>query len=215
MEFGQGTIEYLLIMAIVIVIGLFVAGFSSLNLTSAQQIDSATSKTYWNTQTVSIIDSVADSTGDGKIVFKNNESEQFTIETITIDGVRHDVNYKIFPQNVYALDLNGLLPCTDSPKSYSITIVTLTVNGIQKTLIGQVPLLINCIADVTITGSFTGDAQIPLDTDNSDGNVTQNGSTYLLLDTNLYNPFNSSQITDGNTDTNTTINGITVTLEEA
>ncbi len=89
---AQGTIEYLVILAVVVVISLAVV-FLVTSIAPAQQVSvSANKLTNIASGGISIVESAADGTGNGLIALQNNSSESMTISRVSVDGV--DNNYE-------------------------------------------------------------------------------------------------------------------------
>ena len=84
---AQGTIEYLVIMGIVIVIGLIVVGMTSTFLDSSSGVSGNLGKINALTGPISISETAVNSSGDGYIILKNNSGSSLTITKITLGGV--------------------------------------------------------------------------------------------------------------------------------
>ncbi|MFA5764289.1 MAG: hypothetical protein WC915_05780 [archaeon] len=88
---AQGTIEYLVILAIIIVIGLvFVGMLVSMNDSGNIISKNNDLKNLIGTGGISVLDSVIDLDDSGLIVLKNNSGELLTLNKILINGVESD-----------------------------------------------------------------------------------------------------------------------------
>ncbi|MFA5125375.1 MAG: hypothetical protein WC462_00025 [archaeon] len=88
---AQGTIEYLVIIAIVVLISLVVVGLLVNQTDSAQGVSSSFNKLNSSSGLISISEAVVDSSGDGLVTLANNSGEVLTITSISVGG--SDVNY--------------------------------------------------------------------------------------------------------------------------
>lgn len=85
---GQGTIEYLVILAVVVVISLVVVGlvtgiFSS---PSQQILDSSSKLNVSSGSGINIIESVLDYDGDSLITFSNTSSDSVLLTKVNVGG---------------------------------------------------------------------------------------------------------------------------------
>jgi hypothetical protein len=84
---GQGTTEYLIILAIVIVIALVVVGVLGGFPSLGAGITQAQSKAYWSsTQPLAIIEWSIPSSGTGSLVFQNQTANVITLTDINWNG---------------------------------------------------------------------------------------------------------------------------------
>ena len=85
MQRAQGTIEYLLIIAVVIVIALVVVGMLTSQLDTAGSVSQSTNKVNTLTQTIALTETVIEPT-DGNFVMEllNNTGTNVTITNIKI-----------------------------------------------------------------------------------------------------------------------------------
>ncbi|MDD4250942.1 MAG: BspA family leucine-rich repeat surface protein [Candidatus ainarchaeum sp.] len=118
---AQGTVEYLIIIAIIIVIGLIVAGIST-NMFQAQQITQTTNqlKGQIGTNGISITDAITNTTdNNGFLNFKNNTGETITLTKIIVDnGELNDYNNKqIYSGNNELIQLNHTCECESNQKT--------------------------------------------------------------------------------------------------
>ncbi|MEK6959116.1 MAG: GLUG motif-containing protein [archaeon] len=160
MQRAQGTIEYLLIIAVIVIIGLIVVGLTiSMVASPSQQLGGGISKANSISSPISIMEAVVDSNGDGLFSLQNN-----TGETITIIGIKSEDGKSIgFDETLphgaenlfYLTDINQECPCTNStPTAECRFIVTYaTAQGLTKT--EDYTLTVNCVADA-ITAASTG-----------------------------------------------------------
>jgi hypothetical protein len=216
---AQGTIEYLIIIAIIIVIALVVVGLMSGFLNQGSRVNEMTSKAYWQAQELAVIDMGVDSNGDGKLIIKSNMPENVTITSATIGGVPiTPTNGQIFLGQEIVLHGENLPPCTGNTTNYEITINYTTQNGIPNTLNGALPHTSTCAQIESLTTPTTITLTSP--TGSAQG-TTQNfifstsGSAdinhcYLIIDSTPYSDYN---VTDNSTPlTNETIEKDELTL---
>jgi len=102
---GQGTIEYLIILAIIIVIALIVVGLSGNFFGQATTISEGSSKTYWMSQTPFSITDYSQSSDNLTLVIKNVTADELTLATVVVDGATCD-NMDV---NISAGDINTMV----------------------------------------------------------------------------------------------------------
>ena len=87
-NFAQGTIEYLVIIAIVVIIGLVVVSMAT-TVFDSQNITSKNSElgNKIGTGGISVLEAALDDEGDGLIRIKNTSPDRLTLERFLIDGV--------------------------------------------------------------------------------------------------------------------------------
>ncbi len=91
---AQGTIEYLIIIAIVVVIALVVVNLLFEIMSSTSSINEPTARSNWRiSQPWAIVDWSMNSDGNIFLVIKNNSNETMGFNSITLDGeIGNDVN---------------------------------------------------------------------------------------------------------------------------
>ncbi len=97
---GQGTIEYLVILAVIVVVGLIVVGLASGFLDSSSQVITNTQGISTATSTGIVVrEAILDTDGNAILSLQNNTGEEITLTKITIDGIDLNYNNKILPTN--------------------------------------------------------------------------------------------------------------------
>ncbi|MFA5764356.1 MAG: hypothetical protein WC915_06120 [archaeon] len=152
---AQGTIEYLVILAIVIVIGLVIVGMMvSINDTQNITQKNDKLKNMIGTGGISVLEAIVDEDGTGLITLKGTGTETLTIESITVDGGSEN----IYSTNLYNKDLTFAIKhlgtlCQCEPGQRNTTcnlnIQIHTQTGLTKTI----PITINaeCATDINTT----------------------------------------------------------------
>jgi hypothetical protein len=93
---AQGTIEYLVIIAIVVVIALVVVGILLQILEQGSAIPEESAKIAWKSaEPWSIADWTVDSSGDLTVVIQNNSHQSLTFTLIGINGDQNDLNVNV------------------------------------------------------------------------------------------------------------------------
>ena len=88
---AQGTIEYLVMMAVIVVVGLVVVGLVANQTDSFQGVSSSTSKLSSSLGVISVNEAVVDGDGNGLISFSNNSGDLLIITKLSVEGI--DFNY--------------------------------------------------------------------------------------------------------------------------
>ena len=156
---AQGTIEYLVIIAIVIVIALVVVSLLIGQTSNASSVSSNSQQIGLRTGAIGLAEGVAGEDANALFVLMNNTGDSITVKEVIVDNVTHS-----FGSNPYlglggkvSLDLNGVAACTGSDKkNYSVKVVYESSSGLEKTVdLGNVAL--ECVEEVTPTGSFVSE----------------------------------------------------------
>jgi hypothetical protein len=138
---AQGTIEYLIIIAIVVVIALVVVSILTGFLSQGPEVTEKASKAYWQSQQLAVTDLVVDSEGDGKIVIKSSIDQPVTITSATIGGVNvPTTNGQITLGEEIVLHGENMPACQGTATSYEIIISYTTKHGIEKKIIWDSPI---------------------------------------------------------------------------
>ncbi|MBT4869964.1 MAG: hypothetical protein HON47_00110 [Candidatus Diapherotrites archaeon] len=142
---AQGTIEYLVIIAVIVVLGLLVVGTASSFFDSASGFSSTVGKVRASSGGISVVDAVVDLEGDGIFSIKNNFGETLSISKISVGGL--DSNFDtvlVFGNtiNFYLENLSDYCSCTNAGgiQNCQLTVYFTTTLGIQKKEIIDVPV---------------------------------------------------------------------------
>ena len=137
---AQGTIEYLVIVAVVVVISLVVVGlFVTLMDSPSKEItDSSSQVGSVAVGGISIIESVIDPEGDSLIRLSNNSSDAITLTKVIVGGVDNNFSEQLvgLDSKVFSLSsLNPNCPCSVGQKSVKceMKIIYTTASGITQT----------------------------------------------------------------------------------
>lgn len=137
---AQGTIEYLVILAVVVVLGLVVVALAvRWSDSSTQNFSSSSGKLSGVTSGgIGIIEAVTDSGGDSLVSLQNNSGEILTLSKIVVGGNEtiFDEQLVMGTEKTFSLqDLNLSCPCSSGQQSVSCTFQFYlnTSNGLEKT----------------------------------------------------------------------------------
>ena len=146
---GQGTTEYLIILAVVIVIALVVAGVLGFFPGFAAGISEQESKAYWqSTSPLALSDWKVESTAaNARFTLRNNTIDKLQVTEITVNGAAIGA----VDQNIAAgasATISGAtgISCTSgSSYQYEVSVAYDVVGGISgKTLRGLKPIIGTC-----------------------------------------------------------------------
>ena len=147
---AQGTIEYLVIMAIVIVIGLLVVGLSANFINPAKGVSVGIGGLKNMTSgSIIVVDAVSDLEGDGLVILKGLPGENNVITKITVCGVDSDyASTTLVDQGNFALSIPEGCVCSD-PGEVSVlsaVIYYTTLSGLNKSVVVETSF--DCVGDV-------------------------------------------------------------------
>jgi len=89
-SFAQSTIEYLVIVGVVVVLSLVTVGVVTGFFGSASGVSADSSKLFWQSQPLGLSDAGADASGDTFFVVTNNTGEDITLLGYVANGVVRD-----------------------------------------------------------------------------------------------------------------------------
>lgn len=154
---AQGTIEYLVIMAVVVVVSLVVVGlFSGIFSNTSQQVVTSSDKFSTVSGSISIVESVIDSNGDSLIKVSNNSGEGITLKKISVGGVDNNYNNYISGINLVPISLSGIdvsCPCESGQKSVSCEFVIEYLSASGLTKIERRTISVECVSDAVAVNS--------------------------------------------------------------
>jgi hypothetical protein len=153
---GQGTIEYLVILAIIVVIALIVVGLLLQTTSMGGGIGEAQSKIAWKSaEPFAVIDYTQVADGNLSLVVKNNSGSVLTINDINISGVSLvDVTTgtpyvtNLASNSTRVMTLTWATSCTSgntfsfNASDITISYNTADING--RTQVGKSPLTGTC-----------------------------------------------------------------------
>ncbi|VVB74877.1 Uncharacterised protein [uncultured archaeon] len=149
---AQGTIEYLVILAVVIVISLVVVGIVGSNA-NTQSIASTSGKIGNMTQgSISIADALVATDGNGLISLQNNSGEMLTITGISVDGKdnNYDTQLAFGSKILFSLhDLENACSCSGNEgatKTCNAIIYYATLDGLQKSV--NYSVTVDCVQSI-------------------------------------------------------------------
>jgi hypothetical protein len=148
---AQGTIEYLVIIAIVVVLSLGVVGMLAGNTNEVTNISSNTKDLSSQSSQISVSDVVVDARGDGIITLANNSGGNLSVTKISVDGV--DTNYSNIFLNVdkrsfTIRDVGAECSCVGfegTKKTCEVSVFVLTQEGLTKEY--KSDLVVECVDD--------------------------------------------------------------------
>ncbi len=146
---GQGTIEYLIILAIIIVLALLVVSFVGGFANTGSGINKTQSEAYWKSQEIGVTDAIVDSNGDAVLVVSSTSTKQLTIKKFFINDTEVDVpDTKIF-NGTKSFFVENLPACTTETCSYDLKIEYTNKYGTDKIIKGTTKLITKQTTDAT------------------------------------------------------------------
>ncbi len=140
---AQGTIEYLVILAIVVVISLVVV-VTVTNFSGQSSVSQSTDKLndLVGGGVISVVEAVSDFEDVGFLSLKNNSGGVLTLKSISTSGGGNDYDFPWGPGNKELFDISGLCVCESgqSTKTCNFTFTIITSNGLEKKYLQTITL---------------------------------------------------------------------------
>jgi|GEM_PF-7043503 len=131
---AQGTIEYLVLIAVIIVILLFALSiFIDRVGTAGVVLENATElKRIGSVNGISLSDVVVGPDSNGLIVLKNVGTDLLTVDRIVVDGEDHNYSQPLVNGSEAVFDLNNVSACDGEKKSYDVKVYYTSANNLDK-----------------------------------------------------------------------------------
>jgi len=151
---GQGTIEYLVTVAVIVVISLLVVAIVSNNFDSFSGISSVSSKISGSSGLISISEAVVDSNGNGLVNLGNNSGGLLIITRVCVGGVDSnysDVSLSQGDSKTFSLsDINSGCSCVGfegKTKTCEVVVYAESEYGLEKQFTTSVS--VDCVPNAT------------------------------------------------------------------
>ncbi len=135
MSHGQGTIEYLIILAIVVVVSLVVVVLVS-NFSTSSNVSQSSDKLtdLVGGGGISIVESVSDFEDTGFLSLQNNSGGSLTLKSISTSEGEKEYDFPWGSGNKELFDISGLCNCKtgQETKTCTFTVNIITSNGLEK-----------------------------------------------------------------------------------
>jgi|GEM_PF-997185 len=152
---AQGTIEYLVILGVIMVISLSVVMYLWSSTNPEGVINEQNRLGGLNQGGLSIADALVSSDGSGLLSLTNNSEDILTITRITLNGIENDYNTKLkfYSKLLFSLsDLENACACSGNwgtTKTCNAEISYTTQDGLAKTYTYSVT--VGCVQSITLT----------------------------------------------------------------
>jgi len=144
---GQGSVEYLIILAVIVVVALVVAGVMGWFPGLSTGITEDLSKNYWSEQEPLAVTDWKLTSTNGQFSLQNKSSNKITLNDVSVDGVALGLaDHNIAAGSNYTTVADTDATCT-SGESYSFDVIITysVVGGIQdNSFVGTKPLVGTC-----------------------------------------------------------------------
>jgi hypothetical protein len=133
---AQGTIEYLVILAMIVLVGLIIVNLSFNSTPEIQRINSNLNKISKLSSTISITESGVSEDGNYFLKLRNNTGKNVTLKIINIDGsiISEDLDKMVPISSGQLIVLNSNDFCSEGQQiTKKVTITYFGANGFEKT----------------------------------------------------------------------------------
>ena len=203
---AQGTIEYLVIIGVVVVLALVVVVLIAGQSSQSSAVSEKTLKLAWASKPVRVLDFAVDANGAGKIVFVNSLSEKITLTGFSINGTSFTQNQDLVMGDQKVLSFAGATECEGEGGEYLVDINYLSENNLEKNVSGEFY--------TTCLGTLLPENQLSLSLDDAsfEGNTNFVSGYLMLLDSLAVNTNDLDNFLDGSPDANLSVSGTEITL---
>ena len=175
---AQGTLEYLVIIGVVVVVALVLVGLLSGFFGSASGVSLTSNKAFWLTQSLGLSEAGVDSEGDTFFVLSNNSGENITLVGYSVNGDVKNFTYEqpvLFPGDKKVIFLARQTACPSGVCSFDdVVFLYISSNGVQKSSGGN-DLLVEQHTDVSYA-MFSGSQSNLVCVNSGDVGVCGSGS---------------------------------------
>jgi len=179
---AQGTIEYLVIISIIVIISLVVVGLVVNQTEQGGQVSSASQKISNMSSLIGINEAIIGEDSNALFSLRNNTGESITVTKISINGEDHNFDEQLYTVDSEAFVLNDVIACANSEQLYDIVITYTTAAGLEKTQsFSNVKL--DCVPSVIPKQTFTEE------TVTTPSAPAQERFAYFNVDANFLNGF--------------------------
>ena len=145
MNKAQGTIEYLVILSIIIVIGLLTVGMASTFLDSTNQINQSATSTINKANIISLTEPSITPDGNYLIRLTNNTGDTLTISSVTIEDTTKVYSESLQQGSAQNFVIDSSTVCNvGSNTTSTVTLTYVTRYGITKTETYPTKILFDC-----------------------------------------------------------------------
>ena len=143
---AQAATEYLVILAVVIVVAVVVAGLMGNFISFGGQTSDRSSKLYWENAEIGLLDWLMSSGGDDSLVVRNNGQYDIYIQNIIVDTASSSVNETLAVGQQKTIRSDWVSCNKGSPYSYSVSFLydNAEFNLTGKTFAGIEKIVGNC-----------------------------------------------------------------------
>jgi len=142
---AQASTEYLVILAVVIVVAVVVAGLMGNFISFGGQTSDRQSKLSWENAEIGLLDWVMSSDGQDVLVVRNNIGYDIFINNITVEGVSQSVNTSVSVGEKRTIKSDWASCEQDSSYSYSVSFDYTNVEfELDKTFTGVEMIIGTC-----------------------------------------------------------------------
>jgi len=228
---GQGTIEYLIIIAIVIVIGLVVVGLLSGFLSTSSGTSQSLSRAGSWTNSIALTESSVNPDGNYLVRLVNNTGQELTVSNVMVGDSNVDFSSDLFQGDAknFVVD-SGDVCSTGSSTTKTVIVTYYSRHGIQKKEIFPTDVYFDC-EDYSVS---LLENRCPSTSCSYDGNVTASqmlsgysgygasstllygsvATQYLSADTNIvtagYYDANNLSLIDTDLNSDSILSGVTI-----
>jgi len=131
---GQGTIEYLVILAVIVVVSLIVVGLMISSTSGAAGVSSGTSKIGGWTNAISVTESAISPDGNYLVRLANNTGEPLTIKTVSVGDEEVSFSEDLFQGSQQGFKVSSEVVCEIGQTITADLVVTyVSENGLEHT----------------------------------------------------------------------------------
>ena len=135
---AQGTMEYLIIVAVVVVLGLIAIGVATNFLSGNAGTEKSGIKLAWLSKEISILDAVGDTNGNTTFVLRSNIGSNISVDSIGVNGVTYVVSggsIKMHVGDVHPAQVLAVTPpCIGEERLYKVKINYTSSNSLSKSV---------------------------------------------------------------------------------
>lgn len=155
---AQGTIEYLVVVSVVVVISLVIVGVVSGFFSGVSDSERISSLASWSSKEVSLVEGIVDFNGNWVLVVRNNSTDNIFLNSVVVEDVVFDLNSFFlgsFSQRAFLFKNDFSIDgCVNDFKPIDISLSFSSRYGFERVVSDRYKFYLDCVEEVSLSESY-------------------------------------------------------------